>query len=432
MSVFIFLLVFVPLSLFLASRLAARGDRLFLQKRVIMAWLLLGPLVALVNTWMPFTEADDMKYFEYADPPIRSLADALDFSRFSEWYEQPGYPWLLSLLNSITGHDLLVYKYLNLFFLILLAITWYRIGLILESQRLARRLLAGVFFLTPLWYYVFFLLKDLSITLLQSVFILIIAKLWQTTKLRLIMLAVLTSLALLPLRTALIIQNGILLFGSLSVNAFVRGTRGPWIRFVFISVLVFASVIPLIIYQNALMQSGLFSESRALRGDNIRVLAEHHSERVSVNRLIFSLEYLLTETTALSPKSWTSLDPKWIRGVLALPWIFFIVPLFLLGLRWLLRLPKGVRPAHGLVARLLQSRFATTPWSIVLIFILVSFYISYTVGASTRWRLPDMPMITAIAIAGWHNTSPKLRRQLLLLWIIAVSLFASVFYTLRG
>lgn len=419
MSVFIFLLVFVPLSLIIATKVSERDDMLFLLSRVLLSWLFLGSLVAIVNVWMPFAnfEADDFSYFTSADPPINSFSDALDFDRFMVLYNQPGYPWLLSLLNSFTGHDLLVYKFLNLFFLILLALTWYRIGLILDSRRFGRRLMVSVLLLTPLWYYVFFLLKDISIALLQSVFLLAVVRIVQIPKFRPLLIAIFTTFALLPMRTSLIIQNGAVLFMTLATNILSKGSRKAWLRFILVGIAILMPLVFLINNQSSLINVGLYSEDRLLNTERLADLASRHSLKVTKDPILFPIQYLLLETSGLSIKSYSEFDSKWLRGVLALPWILFVVPFFFLGLRWLFQVSKGEKPAKGILAKFPQKRYNTTPWIALFIFILTSIYISWTVGDTTRWRVADNPMILAIAIAGWQNTSPKLRLQSLMLFI---------------
>ena len=68
----------------------------------------------------------------------------------------------------------------------------------------------------------------------------------------------------------------------------------------------------------------------------------------------------------------------------------------------------------------------------VLVFVVISIAISWTVGDTTRWRIPDMPMVAAIAVAGWNLTRPRIRQQLLLGWIAASGALFSLFYLVRG
>lgn len=433
MSELIFLLLFVPLSLFLANLTAGRGDRGFLVAIVIGSWLTLGPLVAFVNKWRPFSGGgDDENYYALADSPINSLADALDLGRFSGFVEQPGYPWLLSLVNALAGHELLVYKLLNLFFLILLALTWYRIGLILESTRFARLMMLGILCLTPLWYYFFFLLKDLLIALLQSYFVLTVVKIWSIPRIQFFAGAAFSSLILITLRVPLLIQNAAVLLGALASKAFTRGVHGRRLAPLLVTVLIMVVAIPIVTNPETMLQLGIDAEHRVIGSAAMFEIADLLGDSSQMNRALFPLLYLLSETGGLSPQAWHSSDSSWLRGVLALPWIALVVPFFIVGLGWLLRVPDGVQPAKGLVSRLRQSRIITTPWSAIAVFVLLSFGISWTIGDTTRWRMPDMPCITAIAFAGWCYTSPSVRRLILILWILGASMLFMFYYLLRG
>jgi len=429
----IFLIVFVPASLLIASRVAAKGDRQFLIKCVVFAWVLQSFIVAFMNNWRPFAGGgDDMNYFNLADVPIQNVSDALDLTRFIGYIEQPGYPWMLSLLNALTGHDLLVFKFLNLFFLILLALTWYRIGLILESQQFARQMMLGILFLTPQWYYIFFLLKDMSISLLQSIFMLAAIQLWVSTRVRPIITAVLSSLVLLPFRTTLIVQNAAVLLGSFIIKAFGRRVRGNRLMPLLLGLLIFGVSLPLVTNPDVMIFFGIYTSDRVIGTEEWLGTGDRIGPSSEINRILFPLEYLLIETSGLSPNAWSRFDSIWLRGVLAIPWIFLLLPFFFKGLHWLFRTPDGVRPAQGLVLRFQQSRVVTSPWSLVLFFILVSVSISWTVGTSTRWRLADMPMMAAIAMAGWTYTRPKLRKQLLFLWIGCSGILFALFYLING
>ncbi|WP_161568872.1 hypothetical protein, partial [Exiguobacterium sp. SH5S13] len=140
----------------------------------------LAPLTALVNMWLPFSgSGDDENYFYLANTTINSVEEAFDLTRFTGLMEQPGYPFLLSIISIFSGPDLLAYKLFNLCLLILLALAWYRIAALAESREFGRVVLISILCLTPLWYYCFFLLKDLTITLLQSLFLLGLVQQWR-------------------------------------------------------------------------------------------------------------------------------------------------------------------------------------------------------------------------------------------------------------
>lgn len=434
MAVLLFILIFLPLSVIVAYMVADRTARALVIRVVIQSWLLFMPLLSAINSWMPFVGgSDDEDYFILADPPIQSLADALDLSRFSSVIEQPGYPWLLSLTNTIFGHNLFVYKALNFFFLVSLSLIWYRIGFLLEGPKFARRIMLVVLLLTPLWNYVFFLLKDMSITLLQSLFLLVAIQIWTKPAIRPVLVGVISTITLLLFRTPLVLQNTAVLLGGLSAKAFGRTGSSLRIMPFFLGMLFISALLYLATNSEIMSKFGIFTEHRIIGSSEFIELGAQLGEGRSImNRNFFPILYLFSETAGLSPKQWSKFDGYWLRGVLAIPWIFLIVPFFLVG-SWKLFYPtNGVQRAYGLVARLRASRVISTPWSIVLLFVAVSIAISWTVGDTTRWRIPDMPMVAAIALAGWKLTHPRIRQQLFLGWIAASGLFFFLFYLLRG
>ncbi|MBU1962835.1 MAG: hypothetical protein KJ675_16880 [Gammaproteobacteria bacterium] len=439
MSLLIFLIVFVPITLLIALCAAGRGDRSYLFYSTLGAWLFLGALVVVVNAWQPFSEmqdhggSDDHDYFFLAGHSfIGSWGELFDLQMFIDIMEQPGYPWLLSLLSFMLGHELLVYKFMNLFFLILLAIIWYRIGLTLESSQFGRRMMLLILFLTPLWYYVFFLLKDMSIALLQSLFVLAVVQIWSVPRARSIFSASYSSFGLLLFRTPLILQNATVLIGALTSKVFARGVRGGILAPLLVGLSLLAIAVPVVMNPQVMMLFGINAEHRVIGSSAMLESSALIGERSEMNRALFPLLYLFSETTGLNPQSWRQFGSSWLRGVLALPWIFLLIPFFLLGLRWLLLPPRGAHHAKGLLAHLRQSRMFATPWSVVLLFVATSVAISWTVGDSTRWRIPDMPMVAAIAMAGWTYCGRTLRQQVLLVWIGGATMLFVLYFLLRG
>jgi hypothetical protein len=68
----------------------------------------------------------------------------------------------------------------------------------------------------------------------------------------------------------------------------------------------------------------------------------------------------------------------------------------------------------------------------VLIFVTSYFAISWSVGDTTRWRVPDMPMFAAIAAVGWMNTGHARRTKVLLWWTVLLGCLFGAFYLLRS
>lgn len=435
MSQFLFLLLFVPLSLGLAARAATnKSDRGYLLLVVTLAWLLLGTLVLAINGWMPFADGgDDWDYYQLGSWSASSLDELMDLTRFSGVIEQPGYAWLLSGIGTLFGHELLIYKWLNLFLLILLALTWYRIGARLETPRFGRRLLMLILLLTPLWYYVFFLLKDMTITLLQSFTLWATIELWYGNKLftsagRFF----LTSFAVLLFRSALFLQNIAVLAGALVFRSFGRKASRGWGLSIFLLLILVIVIVPVVTSESSMSMLGIGSKDRVIGSQEMLEYVQLYKEYSGMNRELFLLLYLFSETSGLSVNTWAQLGSAWVRGVLALPWIFFLVPFFLLGVLYMFQALPNTPKALGMFGNLRQSRVMTTPWSAVFLFVASSAAISWIVGDSTRWRIPDMPMVAAIALLGWTYSPALMRRQVLVIWVTVVSVFFSLYYLLRG
>ncbi len=426
------ILLYLPVSLGFAALVAERADRRFLTRSVLFAWFTLVPLTAIIDGWMPFSlGGDDENYFYLGNTPIESLADVFDLTRYFGMMAQPGYPWLLSLLNFFTGPDLLAYKLLNLLFLILTALTWYRIAVLLEGRKFGRVVLIGTLLLTPLWYYAFFLLKDLVITLLQSLFLLGLVQQWASRGLRTWLVIGISTFFLLLFRVHLVLQNVAVLFSTLTFMVFARGRRGLRLLPLIIGSIVAWGVLNVARNSETMMVLGIHTEGRIVGSEAMLESVSTLGESSLINRGLFPLLYLLSETAGLSPEAWAQFDSSWLRGVLAVPWIIFVVPFFIMGVLWL-RLPPDGRPSpRGALARLQSSRLISTPWSALLLFVLSSLAISWFVSNTTRWRIPDMPVMMTIAMAGWVYSTRHLRKQLLFLWIVGGGLLFIMFYLFK-
>ena len=436
MSVLLFLLLFVPVSLLLAWWVAEGNDRALLIRRTTVAWIVLAPLTAVMNEWMPFTGGgDDENYFDLAQPPPASLAEALDLSRFQGSMEQPGYPALLSMLNALVGHDLLAYKLLNLFLLIALSLVWYRVGLSLENRRFGRAASLAVLAITPLWFYVFALRKDMLIALLQSLFLLGVIEAWRQIRLVPMLVMATVSVGVVTLRSALLVQQVGVLVGSVLVRRWSGGVRKG--RLIVPVTLLLMAGLGLAASTNRTFLGllGIETEYRVASTDMLEHVSEYERTGVAATAA-FPVVYLLSETAGLNPKSWIQLDSAWLRGTLALPWILLVVPSLMLGLRYLVTATNGPisarRSAWYSIASFRRSRALSTPWCAVLLFVGSYVAISFLVGDTTRWRTPDMPMTAAIAVAGWVYTVPAIRNRVIVWWVISIGSLFSLLSLFRG
>ena len=431
-ALYVTLLFYIPLTLIYLLLISGKRDRAFLLLVVMLAWLMLGSITAFMNTWMPFSGGgDDWGYYVDANTPIESFADLFDIRKYADQYAQPGYAWFLSLINALTGQDLLAYKLSNLAFLIILSLTWYRIGCLLEGPMLGRAVMVGVILLTPLWYYVFFLLKDMLITLLQSIFIMALVHEWRASRLQFWLLAGAVTFATLPFRSAILIQNSLIAFGSLVVQMSQNKNKIRLSIKISLAIILFYGLLNFGSDYSRMASLGIVSESHVIGSDLMKQRFEMGDSDGQTNRYLFPFIYILTEVSGINLMTWDLYDSTWLRGILALPWIFLLVPLILLGFRWLLLCPTPGFSHRGILNRLRFSRAATTPWFIIIIFVIGSFFVSLVTGDTTRWRIPDMPALLTLGVAGWVFTERHLNIRAIVLWLSGFGSIILMYYFLK-
>jgi hypothetical protein len=425
------LLFLLPLSWTIAVVVAERRDRSLLLRGVTAAWAVLGSLLVLVNEWMPFSGGgDDENYFALAETPIRSLSDAFDLTRFVGFMEQPGYPWLLSILNHFMGWDLLSFKLFNLFLFIVLAIVWYRIGTLLESPTFGRYVFAGVLCLTPLWFYFFVLLKDMSIAVLQSMFLLGVVKAWRRSDWEAWVLMAGATLGVLLFRTYLAAQHVWIVLGVAAFRVFAAGKIKVW--FLFLAFLLAGAVLAIGTSPERMAALGIYTEHRVLGTERIFEAAAAYREESRFKALVFPLVYLFIETQAFNPQTWSKLDAIWLRGLLAIPWIALGVPFALLGIWRLWRARLAFDRRRLWLVRLRSCKLVASPWATIVLFALSYLGVSWLSADTTRWRIADMPALATIALAGWRMSPPLFRGRLLVLWIAAADVAFSFFALVRN
>lgn len=429
------LLIFVLITISLTLWQARASDRRFMSLLMLGGWLLLGSLTTIVDYWMPFAGGgDDERYYQLATVAVSSWTDLLDPLIFQGQMEQAGYPWLLAAINLSFSPGVLGLKFFNVFLLLLTALVWYRIGGALNDGSFGRWLSAGTVFLTPLWFYAFFILKDLAIVLIQSLFLLGLVRTWRGGPLRAWLLTGASAFALLPLRSPLLLQDMGVAIGAVTARLMAPGRI--WRRLIVLVVGLPAMGALLLVASDPvwMMSLGIYSESRVVGSSAMLEMGEQHGEASSMQRSLFPLLYIFSETAGLNADSWVIRDAQWLRGVLALPWIAFIPPALLLGL---LRLagsePESVtRRAGGPWRRFVASRAFATPWAAVLGFIAASMFVSWVVGDTTRWRLADMPAINAVAIGAWRFLPRRRCANWLVLWVALAGAAFSGYYLLRA
>ena len=462
----------------LAAGWKADGGRRVLFPLVLLyAALAYGVMLAFLTSVIPFSEGgDDRSYWLASQVRLRSLAAWLDFNQFHD-FAQGGYPLLLAWVYQVSGPSLFVLKAVNVFFYLLLAVLWFRMGAELGGRRTAYAFALAVLLGTPLWTYWIFLLKDMSIVLLQSLFLLGAVRLgrgrggprsW-------VPMAVSTVL-LIPFRIYLVLLHA----GVVVATVVLAGKRSP-VRKAALLLLATALLGGLALLggsREALNAFGARGQDRTLNYETLRGVSEKYAEDRSkysgpVGLVAFPLAYVFGETSGLrvgagEPASRGASQPEVVVGGLsALPWIFLGAPLFLyaLWIFFLRRLPRRFRPARRASAwvrvpeprpalamagapgtahrpaAVLRPAPAARPspveaggdlldrgWLPLFVFLVLYAVMAWLVEDTTRWRMPAFPVMAALAAQGWIWLKPRARTLLVGGWATTLAVLFTLYY----
>lgn len=396
---------------------APRHERNYTITSTLTAWFLYSGTVYLLSDIFPFAGGGDDEEYFFAATAVTSLPKVFDLSRYAS-FAQPGYPILLSLISYLSDQELVLFKWVNVSLFILIALTWYKIGQFLEGEPFGRNLLFGILFFCPLAYYGFFVLKDMAVSFLLSLGLL--SSIWfRSGKVLAPGLLLGVSIGcLLFFRIPLILQ--VLACVLLPLVWRLEGVnRGKRKRVVTLVLMLLLSVSIFFSLMNPALVSGLgISQRHNLSPDNLMERAVAKQEGAHLTGLFFVIMYLVIDAAAINPESWSHPDPSWLRGFSAFPWIGLCLPFFMVGfLRLLQGLPRT--SLAGTPDRVLSStgmRLSSTAWNPVIVFLVISFLLSYSAGDTTRWRSPDLPAMMAIAVLGWYTATPDSRARLLVYW----------------
>ena len=433
MNAIFVILVLLIFGWIFAYGVAVPEMRRFAAALYLAAFFVLLVMLSYVNDRFPFSGGgDDSDYYRIAHYAA-NWSDAFSAELFSRYMAQPGFVMILNAFNLAFQPDLLGFKILNLTFFLLLVQVWTRIVVEIEGVKVARKFAFWCALLTPMWFYVFFLLKDMLIAFLLACFVL--GAVWSYKNPRSLngwALQLIAILAVIPLRAPLVGQALVVI--AIAVAA--RGIgRGPLIHkaILFASGLVAVSIaLALVTNPETLEAFGVASETRVFGSVEMMEHADRMAQESSVSRALFPVIYIFTELAAFNADSWRALDAAWLRGILAGPWIFLGVPTFLLGVVGMLKRSSSQNAAISPTSRLLSTRVLATPWVVVVAFIAASALTSWLVGDTTRWRIADMPALLAVAVSA---TCVFSRRQIFVvtaLWCLCVASLFSLRALLGG
>jgi hypothetical protein len=313
---------------------------------------------------------------------------------------------------------------------------WHRIGTEVESTTLGRHFVLLVFAATPLWFYWLFLRKDMAITLLQSLFLLSVVLVtrrgWSFGN---VALALFSTVAVIPFRVQLALVNVGLLLSTVALTTVRKGTALS--RFLRLGGALGVAAVALALASNAswLESFGVVRESRVLGESEYAETMFASHDNSAMRRTLFPLLYIVSETEGFSPLAWEDFGPNTIRGLMAVPWILLGVPFLFLGLRWLFSYGDDVGAARRrefLSINLADRVLFRTPWSALLMLFLAYAAVSWVGGDTTRWRIPGVPAMYALAWLGWCRTTPSSRTQILVWWVLVLGMMLSLFHLIKS
>src|SRR6185312_12656121 len=116
---------------------------------MLYAALAFGVMLAFVDAAAPFASGgDDRSYFLSAQVRLHGVKEWFDFNQFRT-FAQGGYPLMLAWVYQATGASTFVFKAVNLFFFLLLAVVWFQIGDELGGRRSAYAFAGAVLLGSP-------------------------------------------------------------------------------------------------------------------------------------------------------------------------------------------------------------------------------------------------------------------------------------------
>jgi hypothetical protein len=417
----------VAVILFTTAYLASpRHERSQVVLFVLGTWLVHSLLVYLLSDDFPFAGGgDDEMYFSAAQSVVR-FSEVFDLSRY-DYFSQPGYPILLSLASYLFGYELVLFKWINVFLFILIALIWYKIGQSLEGDPFGRYVLIGILFLCPLFYYGIFILKDMMVSFLLSLGLLSAVLIWNGKVLVPAVLLAISLVSLIFFRVPLILQTlSCVILPLIWKSDNVHGGKLKRRVMSFLLLMLGVAVISTLKNPAFMTEMGI-SERHTLSTDSLQERMDAKAEASHLTGVFFVVMYLVIDAAAINPESWSHPDPSWLRGVSAFPWIGLCLPFFMAGFPHLFQGASSYPPAknYGRLHSSSGMRISSTAWGPVIVFLVISFVLSYTSGDTTRWRSPDLPAMMSIAVLGWYTSTPDSRARLLVYWFWTVVTLAA-------
>lgn len=438
----IFIIFILALPAGVTYSLAQSRDKVGCTLTIFLASIVFLALLAYVDSIFPFAGVgDDEDYYNASLTQFETLSDWFDFNRVNKFAEQGGYGMLLTWAGQFVEDSLYLRKALNVAFFLCLPAIWYSIGMSIKGRAMAVASFWIMLLTCPLWHYWMYLFKDMTIVLLQSIFLLAAVNFFSgrhnpTT----ILLIFLSTLLLIPFRLYLVAVN-VLVLAAGFISTLKAPTRkgSKAFRLVIVSACA-AAVLIAATDQSILQKLGVNSSARSLDSSALQknmVLYEKAKQsqlqRSKLYALQFPFLFVIGETAGLNPATWGNINTgENLRGFFVIPWIFFDVPLLLVGLKGFFRRDrvtanKLTRSAHTISLEVNNKANKILLLSFIAAYIAIAWFSTDT----TRWRMPAMPAMAMLAASGWVSLRPQSRALLLICWCAVLGTFATAYYLLK-
>jgi hypothetical protein len=446
--VFIVAVLLVPV---LSSFFAAKENERFRLAALILCFgIFFLILLWLLNDNFEFSGGgDDLEYFRASQRTFTSLGQWFDLQQFSQTHAQGGYPLLLTWVHQFSGGSLYARKVLNIFFLLELGVVWYTIGEKIGGRQLAFTFAVGILLGTPLWYYWIYLLKDMTIAFLQSLFILgLMLFVSQGSRLRGYVVIAISTILLLPFRSLLVLVNIAVMPCCMFVQNAPRRSPTNSIWKLILIIVFTCSVLVLASNPHFLERFGAKGQDRAVGTKAIDQWLNMRRSQSYVYRFIkFPLVFLVGEVSALNPGTAFEgeMNTELIRGMLWIPWMVIGLPLFFAGIGKMLYFTKqraALETVRAGAPVRMADQSAVPPAApadevntynrsmllVCLIFTSIYVCLSWISADTVRWRISSLPPMISIAGFGWATMSPGRRFGLLLPWGLFLFVFVAIYY----
>ncbi len=436
-ALFLLCVVLVPAAC--SFLIAGQREGIRLSALLTVAGLLCLAVLWHVDDSIPFAgNGDDQDYLNASRQTFNSLSDWVDVRRYKRTHEQAGYPLLLAWVHQFVGDSLYHKKSVNVLLFLMIAVTWFKIGLEIAGRRLAFICALGVLLMTPLWFYWMFLFKDMAITLLQSIFILgVIQSLSSQAVGKGYLLITVSTILLIPFRSKLALVNLAVLAGATMLR---MGSSQSWKASLLRVVLTGGIIVSiLVVGRNAelLREMGVAGEHRALDSQSVQADLDYRGQirtTMVANAVKFPFLYLVGEVAAFNPRSWDEGGSSLIRGLSMVPWIAVGLPLFVIGTwrvlrsRTLYEVAVQKPAAYAGTQALDPIQPERVPLMVLLLFVLLYAGVAWFSADTTRWRMPAMPAMGAIAGFAWITMDSQQRLWMLGGWGLLLSASCIAYY----